>query len=112
MQIYILVSALLLHTNNAVRNTSQLKFSFITSLTGDFVASGGITAVDIALEQINGSPEILPNYTLGYTDILDSNVNGLRFNANTIRHVCMCMAYILCISCAIGVYTMYFQISL
>ena len=60
---------------NAAKNLSQLNFSFITSLTGDFVASGGIAAVDLALEQINSTPEILPNHTLRYTEILDSNVS-------------------------------------
>ena len=67
--------ATLLCTAIAAKNKSKLYFSFITSLTGDFVASGGIAAVDIALDQINSSPNILPNHILGYTAILDSNVS-------------------------------------
>ena len=30
--------------------------------------------VDLALELINNRPDILPNYTLQYTEILDSEV--------------------------------------
>ena len=67
--------AALLCTSNAANSKPKLYFSFITSLTGDFVASGGITAVDIALDQINSSPDILPNHFLEYTEILDSNVS-------------------------------------
>ena len=84
MGIQLFVAAMLL-ANSAAKNTSQLSFSFITSLTGDFVASGGITAVDIALEEINSSPEILPNHTLGYTEILDSNVSGTL----TVQDICL-----------------------
>ena len=51
-----------------------LHFSYITAMTGGFVASGGIPAVDLALEQINNRTDILPNYTLNYTTILDSKV--------------------------------------
>ena len=53
---------------------TNLYFSFITTMTGDFVASGAIPAVDLALEQINNRTDILPNYTLNYTTILDSKV--------------------------------------
>ena len=100
MRIYLLVAALF-HASNAARNTSQLSFSFITSLTGDFVASGGITAVDIALEQINRSPEILPYHTLGYTEILDSNVNGTLFKI----FACLSAYIYVCESCGWCMYT-------
>lgn len=53
----------------------SLHFSYITTKTGSFVASGAIPMVDLALEQINNSTSILPNYTLSYTTILDSEVN-------------------------------------
>ena len=52
----------------------SLNFSYITTKTGSFVSSGGIPAVDLALEQINNRTDILPNYTLNYTTILDSEV--------------------------------------
>ena len=52
-----------------------LYFSYITTKTGDYVGSGAIPAVDLALEQINNDSSILPNYILQYTDILDSNVS-------------------------------------
>ena len=51
-----------------------LYFSYITTKTGSFVASGAIPVVDLALEQINNRTDILPNYTLNYTTILDSKV--------------------------------------
>lgn len=51
-----------------------LRFSYITSKTGIFTASGAIPVVDLALEQINNSTDILPRYTLSYTTILDSQV--------------------------------------
>ena len=53
---------------------TQLYFSYITTKTGSFVAAGAIPAVDLALRLINDRTDILPNYTLGYTDILDSEV--------------------------------------
>ena len=54
----------------------ELRFSYITTKTGGFVSSGSIPMVDFALEQIKNRTDILPNYTLSYTNILDSNVSG------------------------------------
>ena len=54
---------------------TPLYFSYITTLTGDFIASGAIPIVDEALRQINNRDDILQNYTLNYTTILDSEVN-------------------------------------
>ena len=53
-----------------------LNFPYITTKTGSFVASGAIPAVDLALELINNRSDILPNYTLQYTEIRDSEVSG------------------------------------
>ncbi len=53
---------------------TPLRFSYITTKTGSFVASGAIPVVDLALEQINNRTDILTNYTLSYTTILDSKV--------------------------------------
>ena len=52
-----------------------LHFAYITTKTGGFVASGGIPIVDWSLEMINERDDILQNYTLNYTDILDSKVS-------------------------------------
>ena len=55
-----------------------LNFSYITTITGGvtgFVSSGSIPMVDLALEQINNRTDILSNYTLNYTTILNSNVS-------------------------------------
>ena len=51
-----------------------LRFSYITTKTGSFRAAGAIPVVDLALEQINNRTDILTNYTLSYTTILDSQV--------------------------------------
>ena len=67
MMITCLFVAALLYAADAADSKPKLYFSFITSLTGDFVASGGITAVDIALDQINSSPDILPDHILEHT---------------------------------------------
>ena len=59
----------------ATATKSPLHFGYITTLTGSFIASGGIPAVDLALKLINERNNILKNYTLSYTDILDSKVS-------------------------------------
>ena len=64
----------------AVTTGHQLHFSYITSKSGTFVSSGGIPVVDLALEQINNRTDILPNYTLSYTTILDSQVCKATFS--------------------------------
>ena len=53
-----------------------LNFSFITSIRprSGFSSAGGIPAFDIALEMINNRSDILPDYLLQYTEILDSEV--------------------------------------
>ena len=51
-----------------------LYFSFITSKTGNFISSGAIPIIDKALGEINSHSDILPDYTLQYTTILDSEV--------------------------------------
>ena len=52
-----------------------LYFSFITTKTGSFVASGSIPIIDKALEQINSHSDILQNYTLQYIEVQDSEVS-------------------------------------
>ena len=52
-----------------------IHFSYITTITEGYGAAEGIPAVDLALEQINNRTDILPNYTLNYTTILDSKVS-------------------------------------
>ena len=59
---------------NLPREKILLNFSYITSKIGSFVSSGSIPVVDLALEQINNRTDILSNYTLNYTAILDSKV--------------------------------------
>ena len=62
----------------ACRQKTGIHFPYITAKTGSFVSSGGIPAVDLALEQINNRTDILPNYNLSYTTILDSKVTEIH----------------------------------
>ena len=55
-------------------NKRKLHFSFITAITGDSTSSGGIPVINFALEQINNDSRLLPNYTLQYTNVPDSQV--------------------------------------
>ena len=80
--VQMLILAVLMSSLQQVHSQSNdsripLYFSYITTKTGDYVGAGAIPAVDLALEQINNSSSILPNYTLEYTDILDSNVSSV-----------------------------------
>ena len=61
-------------TYSTATEKTALYFSYITTFSGDFVASGAIPIVDKALDQINSRDDILENYTLNYTTILDSQV--------------------------------------
>ena len=55
---------------------TPLYFSYITTITGGvrLTVSSAIPVVDWALELINSRSDILANYTLQYTAILDSGV--------------------------------------
>ena len=81
MLLYLVICLLcsLLHfsvgTHSSNEDKTPLHFAYITSKTGGFVASVGIPIVDWSLEMINKRDDILQNYTLSYTEILDSKVS-------------------------------------
>ena len=54
-----------------------LYISYIQSINSGvgFSSAGGIPAFEIALERINNSNDILANYSLEYTELLDSKVS-------------------------------------
>ena len=58
-----------------IHNKSSLTFGFITTLTGPVLAAGSIPVVDLTLKLINDRNDILNDYTLGYSPILDSKVS-------------------------------------
>uniref|UniRef100_A0A1X7UIU2 G-protein coupled receptors family 3 profile domain-containing protein n=1 Tax=Amphimedon queenslandica TaxID=400682 RepID=A0A1X7UIU2_AMPQE len=58
--------------NTVVSQRIPLNFGYITTLTGSFIGDGGIPVVDMALRLINERNDVLQNYTLNYTDVLDS----------------------------------------
>lgn len=64
----------LLYLNAVDAQGIPLRMGYITTITGPFIGSGGIPAVDLALRIINERDDILENYTLSYTDVLDSVV--------------------------------------
>ena len=72
---------------------TQLFFSYITTKTGSFVAAGAIPAVDLALRLINDRTDILPNYTLDYTEILDSGVDLTNLYSHYLLANCISFWY-------------------
>ena len=72
---------------------TQLFFSYITTKTGSFVAAGAIPAMDLALRLINDRTDILPNYTLGYTEILDSGVDLTNLYSHYLLTNCISFWY-------------------
>ena len=72
--VVLLASYVLLFSTVESAEKTPLHFGYITTITGSFVAGGGIPAVDLALKLINERTDILQNYTLNYTDVLDSRV--------------------------------------
>ena len=56
-----------------VDGTCPLYIALMMSFGGDFVSSGAIPGVQLAINQINSDPSILPGYTLHYT-LLDTQV--------------------------------------
>ena len=81
MVLYLVICLLcsLLHLSVGTHSSNEdkfpLHFAYITTKTGGFVAGGSIPVVDWLLEMINERDDILQNYTLNYTDVLDSKVN-------------------------------------
>ena len=53
--------------------TTPLYIGLSMSFGGDFVAGGAVAGVQVALNQINSDPYMLPGYTLHYT-LTDSQV--------------------------------------
>ena len=56
------------------RDNSTLKFLFMTSFGSAFNSSGSVVGMMMALERINANSTILADYTLEYSDIVDSQV--------------------------------------
>ena len=50
-------------------DTDMLHIAFFTAVSGSFVSSGAIPAVDLAIELINNNTSLLQGYTLNYTSV-------------------------------------------
>ena len=74
---------------NVPQEKLLVNFSYITTKTGGFVSAGSIPVVDLAIEQINNRTDILSNYSLNYTTILDSKVNSLLIYLITRAFQCL-----------------------
>ena len=57
--------------------TCPLYIALILSFGGDFISSGAVPGVQLALDQINADPTILPGYSLHYS-LTNSNVSLLQ----------------------------------
>ena len=60
-------------TEEASVGFKSLYFALMMSFGGDFRSSGAIPGVQVALDQINSDPTLLPGYQLHYT-LTDSQV--------------------------------------
>ena len=60
-------------TEEASVGLKSLYFALMMSFGGDFRSSGAIPGVQVALDQINSNPTLLPGYQLHYT-LTDSQV--------------------------------------
>ena len=58
----------------ATNHTCPLYVAVMLSFGGDFISSGVIPAVQLALNQINSDPSMLPGYSLHYT-LTDTQVS-------------------------------------
>ena len=61
----------------ATNQTCPLYVALMMSFGGVYTSSGVIPAVEVALDQINLDPNMLPGYTLHYT-LKDSQVNTVK----------------------------------
>ena len=51
----------------STNGTCPLYIALMVTFAGDFISSGAIPGVQLALDQINSDPTMLPGYTLHYT---------------------------------------------
>lgn len=64
------------NSDPALNRTCPLYVALLMSFGGSYVSSGVIPGIQVALDQINSDPSLLPGYTLHYT-LMDSQVRVL-----------------------------------
>lgn len=75
----VLLASGVVRATNDTDTTTTIYFAYITALSGEFVTSGTIPAVELALEKINDRQDLLPGYTLAIDgDVGDSKVSLLH----------------------------------
>ena len=62
----------------ASNRTCPLYLALMMSFGGDFVSSGAFPGVQMAINQINSDPSILPGYSLHYT-LMDTQVSVILY---------------------------------
>ena len=73
---------------NSSTGTCPLFFAFIQSFGGIYDGRGTIPGVQLALDQINADPNLLPGYTLHFT-LSDSNVSTMIITDCMYTILCM-----------------------
>ena len=59
----------------SVNDSQSLEFLYMTSFGASLNSSGSVVGMMMALDKINRNSSLLPNYTLGYSSIVDSQVS-------------------------------------
>ena len=77
----LLLLSILLKDSTGESSNRNLTFMFVTSF-GEFGlnSSGVVPAANIALEDINSNPDLLPGYNLVFDQVRDSEVSILRLS--------------------------------
>ena len=69
------------YPTSPVPNTTSLYFGLLQSFGGEYVSSGSIPGVQLALDYINDAQVLLPGYTLRYI-LRDSQVSCCTVHSN------------------------------
>ena len=73
-------------------NNTNLTFMLITSFGQfGFNSSGVVPAAEMALEDINNNPDVLPGYNLVYDSIRDSQVHEYYNKISPVHHKVPCV---------------------
>lgn len=65
--------------DSVLNKTCPLYVALLMSFGGSYISSGVIPDVQVALDQINSDPTILPGYSLHYT-LMDSQVSKCEYS--------------------------------
>lgn len=75
-----------------------LYFSLIQSFSGQYVSANSITGLELALDQVNEDPRLLPGYSLHYV-FTDAPVSSVCMQCGARASVCSTMFVAFCSVC-------------